>query len=362
MVKYRLTGWAVVLAILVTGFSSATAVAETGPASGLKPVWGMIEYKNGMLRVEMENAPLMEVLEELETATGALFTLKDETLLDEPLSVEIKEEDLEKALKRILRDYSYVTHFDSKGAVDRVIIYGRIDGRPGSPSRSATYAGRSSVRSTQKLEGIRTAPGEGQQKESGLHSEGASQSLEPSEQVKAEGYKEAANEEPSDDPSEVAANAPHDLDEFMPLPEENYVEETGDYEYDEQDPDAGRLAAEKQAERQKRIDQARLNRSMSALESEHSHLRSMAVEEMSRISDPRVPGALRGVATSDESTASERQKAAQALWNYAADQQFSDSGANQALSSLVDSKDPSVKKIAEQALRDMERYQKRYGR
>jgi hypothetical protein len=182
------------------------------------------------------------------------------------------------------------------------------------------------------------------------------------EKGEEKGIDMGSEEDLTNDPSEIAANVPQDLDDFQPLPEELHDEEVGDLEYDVKDPESVRLATKKQVERDRRIEQARLNRALNALESEHSHLRSMAVGEMARIKDPRVPNALKGVATSDMVTAAERKNAAQELWHYAADQQFSDAGANQALNSLADSKDPSVQAIAKRALRDMERYQRRQGR
>jgi HEAT repeat protein len=119
------------------------------------------------------------------------------------------------------------------------------------------------------------------------------------------------------------------------------------------------LSAEDQAAWKEQQQEARLERALSALDSEHDHLRSMAIDELTGMNDPRATSALERVATSGDSSSDERRNAAQALWNHAADLEFADSAANDALRQLANSSDPSVRSIAERALTDMERYRRR---
>ena len=133
----------------------------------------------------------------------------------------------------------------------------------------------------------------------------------------------------------------------------------GDSEPGLEDPEGRRLAAEEQAAREARLQQQRLERSLSAINSEHTHLRTMAVEELVTVKDPRATTALANAASSPNITSEERRQAAQALWHQAADYQFADSTANSALVQLANDGDPAVREIARRALVDMERYQRR---
>jgi HEAT repeat protein len=139
----------------------------------------------------------------------------------------------------------------------------------------------------------------------------------------------------------------------MPLPDQG----PGDLG-SEQDPAGSDLGSVDEQATQ----EARIERALSALDSEHDHLRSMAVDELTGMNDPRATSALESVATSGDLSVDERRQAAEALWHHAADLEFADSAANDALRQLANGSDPSVRNIAERALTDMERYRQRQGR
>ena len=189
---------------------------------------------------------------------------------------------------------------------------------------------------------------------------GVSQSLAASPQKMEERASMMEGEDPSDESSQKDAYIPYNLDDYQPLPEELPDEGVSALESVEQDPAARRLAMEEQAIRKERLQQARLERSLSALNSEHPHLRSMAIEELVSVKDPRSTPALTNVAKSEDLSADERRQAAQALWHHAADLEFANPEANQAVRSLARDSDPSVRDIAKRALIDMERYQRHY--
>jgi hypothetical protein len=340
--------------IIVLGASGAIALAETSTVSEFKPARFVIEYKNDLITAEFYKAPLAKVLQELEKKTGARSILKDLSLSNDPLSIKLKGSTLEKALKRILKNYTNAIYFDSSGAVIKVIIFGAKNGYSRNSAKIAAYT--NSLPATPEAD--QTAPANSQFIESSSNLD-ESQPLTSSQQTREVGNDIGENVEPLDESSPNADDAPYDLDDYQSLPEELPGEAVGSYEDNEQDPEASRLAAEKQANLEELRQQVRLERSLSALESEHSHLRVMAVEELVRIKDPRVASALASVANSDTASAAERRQATQALWHHAADLEFANSEANQAVRSLARDSDPSVRDIAKRALIDMGRYQRR---
>jgi hypothetical protein len=89
-----------------------------------------------------------------------------------------------------------------------------------------------------------------------------------------------------------------------------------------------------QADLGERREQARLERSLSALDFNYDHLRSMAVEALVSMKDPRATSALVGLAASGDAASKERRRGAQVLWHHAADLAFADSTANQAIKRL----------------------------
>jgi len=348
-----------VQAVITWGVFATTALGGTNQVANLDSGIVDIQYENDLISAEIDEAPLIQVLREIEKKTGAQWILKDRSLSDDLLSIEIEETTLEKALKRMLKNYSYVTQFDSRGVVSKVIVYATKYVQPANSGKAVAYSGSSALPATGTANISAAEP-----KVAGAvgdleASEVPGSLLQADEAVAARGENE--NEDLSGGSSPNAAYVPHDLDDYQPLPEELPDEGIGAAEYDENDPAAGSLAAERQAQLEERRRQARLERAKNALNSEYTHLRAMAVEELVATKDKRATSALESFANSTEASTDERSQAAQALWNHAADLEFADPEANAALVRLANDADPSVRKIANQALSDMERYQRRHG-
>lgn len=357
MKKLIFASIAAVHVFLLIGFFTVNAGADTNEIAKHNSGRAVITYENNLIAADIDQAPLSVVVKKIEKQTGAHFVLKDTSILNYPLSINIKEVKLEDAMKRIFKHYSYVTYYDADGKVDKVVIFSAKAGAikatdkqsPGSlgsqtlPSTSGTVSSALTEESDQKL----VSKGE------------MSQSDAASQQTSNKEKSDAEQEESPDELLPDTADVPYDLDEYQPLYDGSADAGVSSTEPDMEDPQGMRLSAEEQAARESRMQQQRLERSLSAINSEHTHLRTMAVEELVTVKDPRATTALANAASSQSITSEERRQAAQALWHHAADYQFADSTANGALVQLANDGDPAVREIARRALVDMERYQRR---
>ena len=357
MKKLFVVSIAAVHAFLLGGVFATIAFADSSGDANLNSGRVVIKYENNLIVADIDKAPLSVVVKKIENQTGAHFILKDSSIVNYPLSVKISKATFEEALKRIFKHYSYAAYFDSGGNVNKVVVFGAKAGAPKGPARHAVNSQSSPSTSGT----VHSASAESLIKEP-VRSGDVSQPLTASQQTNEEGQYNTEREDLSDEPSPEEANVPYDLDEYQSLTEELLDESVSDLGSEQQDPEAVRLEAEARTARAERLDQERLERSLSALNSEHAHLRSMAVEELVPLKDPRATTALANVASSKDVSVDERRRAAQALWHHAADSQFSDSAANQALAQLAGEGDPAVRDIARRALIDMERYQRRNNR
>jgi len=357
MIKSRVAILTALSVFWVIWASGAIAQSESSAVSKPESTRVVIKYENNMIIAELNEAPLIQVLKELEKKTGVEWALKDSTIAEYSLSIKFKEKTLEEALKRILKNYSYVNQFNSNGDVIKVTIYGANKKQPVSSDK--TVANSDSL-PLPKEGSVGTL--ERKTKEISRDNPASKEKAVP-EQLQDQESTITDNENLSDEPSEQASYVPYDLDEFQPLPEELFDDRIGNAEYDEQDPaGAGELSAERQAYFEELRQQARLERAKNALNSGYTNLHTMAVDELVATKDPRATSALESFANSQEASSDERSQAAQALWNHAADLEFADPEANAALVRLANDGDPSVQEIAKRALSDMERYQRRYRR
>jgi len=290
-----------------------------------------IAFNDNRITATINGATLNEVVQELGAVTGAEFTLLgNQRWSKQAVFAQVKKEPFEKALDRILRDYSYALMPVAGSKMPKVtVVLQKVRGNPQPQSvLSDTLDGESEI--------------------------------EDEQQIRAKREEDSVEED----------NVPYDLDDYASLPVPEIVDSASEqYSEPDQDTDQDATFAQGSAEEldalEERRNQARLERSLSAINSDHSHLRLMAIEELVGLKnkDARVTNALEGVAnaTSDVSDL-ERRQAAQALWHHAADLEFSDPKANEALNRLARDGDPEVKAIAERALIDMDRYQHRYQR
>lgn len=308
---------------------SGTDTAPNPNKSSVKLAKLHIEYEDGLLSAVINGASLKKVVQGLEEVTGVKFVLLgDARWANQAIFVQVNKKPLDKALARILRDYSYAVSPMAGSDMPKVTIVLKKGTPP--PATARSDASDSLVRS------------------------------EPSGTSAVTGNKAAGAKRSSDakKAADVTAYVPYDLDDYMPLLDEGL----GDFG-PEQDPAGDEPGSvEEQAAREELRQEARLERSLSALDSEHPHLRSMAVEELVGMNDPRATSALESVARSGNVSVDERRQAAQALWHHAADLEFADSAANEALRQLAQGSDPSIQAIAERALTDMERYRRRHSR
>jgi hypothetical protein len=288
-----------------------------------------VSYENERLTAVIAGASLKEVVQVLGSITGSKFVLiGDQDVADHPIFVQVSDEPFEKALARILHRYSYAIAPMRGSKVLQVTIV-LEKGEENMLPLTALSSKTSSLTRSQEGTGI--------------------PNVTDDKKISAK----------SSTDYNAAASVPHDLDEYMPLPDEAPVK----FEPD-QDAAAEPRLAEARADLEERREQARLERSLSALDSQYDHLRSMAVEELVGMKDPRATRALADLAAAGDAVSNDRRRAALALWHHAADLAFADSAANQALKRLASGSDadPSVKEIAKRALADMERYQRRNNR
>jgi hypothetical protein len=271
---------------------------------------------------------LKAVVQGLTEVTGAKFVLLgDQRWANQAIFAQVNKKSLDKALARILRDYSYaVCPVAGSDMLKVTIILKRGKDTP-TPATARSNSSDTLVKSQPS---------------------GAS-AMTGKEAADAKSSSDAKRE--SDSPK--AAYVPHDLDDYMPLPDQGPVDLGS-----EKDPAGGDLGSVDEQATQ----EARLERSLSALDSEYDHLRSMAVEELVGMNDPRATSALESIARSGDASVDVRRQATQALWHHAADLEFADSAANSALKRLAQDKDPSIQAIADRALTDMEQYIRRQGR
>jgi hypothetical protein len=273
----------------------------------------------------------MEVVQVLEAGTGADFVLMgDKRWAKQLVFAQADDEYFEEALARILRDYSYALSQVDGSKMPKVTIV------------LQEVMGKSQLNSA--LSDVGDRP----------------DTVWPAGDPVVTDDQAFVNSSSSDfkkeEDSLKEVYVPYDLDDYAALPEKELGIAA------EQGSEAGLLSAEEQAALEEWRNQARLERSLSALKSKYTHLRSMAIEELVGIKDPRATNALESAANSGDASDLERSQAAQALWHHAADLEFADPVANEALKRLVSNGGPEVRAVAERALIDMERYQRRYGR
>ncbi len=302
------------------GETDTVSAASTEDKSSGQPAKLHIDFEDGLITAGIAGASLKEVVELLEEVTGARFVLMgDQSLANEAIFARVDKKPLEKALDQILSNCSYAQVPMVGSDMPKVTIFMMKD----------------------------------------------NDAVAADEVDEAKLFSEASM---ASDPSQ-AAFVPYDLEEYMPLSEEM----PGEYEreqYSKQDweqnqlqrDEADFLSTEEQAAREERQQQARLDRALSALDSNYANLRSMAVNELTGVNDERATNALQNLAVSNDASGNEKRMAAQALWHHAGDLGFSDFTANQALRQLANDDDPSVRGIAERALDDMARYQRRSGK
>ena len=125
------------------------------PAFGMVKDW-KIEFSNNELAVDIENAPLGVILEEIHKRAEVEFFLnKDQS--DRVITVKFGSLPMERALARILRKLSYAILFGADDRILRVMIFGTNKTSPmryQEPVADDQFQGRKII--TEKLSEVRT--------------------------------------------------------------------------------------------------------------------------------------------------------------------------------------------------------------
>lgn len=82
--------------------------------------------KDGRMSVSAKDAPLEALCKDIESKSGVRFRIQD-ALLEDRLSVEIKDLPLLKGLKRLLAHVNYMFCFDNRNRLSEVLIVGRSE-------------------------------------------------------------------------------------------------------------------------------------------------------------------------------------------------------------------------------------------
>jgi hypothetical protein len=283
---------------LVLGFCTQAVLAETDEARLT------IDYRDNLLRVYVDRVPVRAVAEAIADETGATVSLLgSDALADQRISARVKDKPLEKAVTEIFRGFSTAVYPVAGSSMPKVSVF------------------------LTDLDNLAS---------------------ELDEEISEEPQTQTAIPPPN--------GVPRDLDDYMRVPEPTSEPYSGASSEGTIDPEG---QAEVEAA-QSTYQEQRVQRAISATGSSYSHIRRMAVNELAGSRDRRATGVLADIAISEEIPPEERANAAEALWRHAGDSEFKDAEANDVLRSLAQDDDPSVKAVAQDALRDMQRYRQRY--
>jgi type II secretory pathway component GspD/PulD (secretin) len=85
-----------------------------------------VDIKDGRISVSAKEVPLEILCKAIENKSGIRFRIQD-ALLEDKLSVEIKDLPLLKCLKRLLAHVNYMFCFDNRNRLSEVLIVGRSE-------------------------------------------------------------------------------------------------------------------------------------------------------------------------------------------------------------------------------------------
>jgi hypothetical protein len=275
----------------------------TPPSSVLE-----IRYENALISAEIENAPLGRIFERLAQATALEAHVGNPAITRWPVSTVVEGSPLQEGLKQILKGFSYALY----SADGRLVVH-VLSTRP-----QATNTGGKSPRigSEPSLQTTGDAV-------PGIHAD---------QPVPGEG---------------TGAAAPQSLDEFQPLSTPEATAAVGSEEGDgTRDVD--------QAAQEQGGDEARLQRALSALASEHKHLHVEALDELASIADARAIEALAQAARAATNLdPGVRVQAVTALSQHALNTGFDDPVPVDALKQLAQDQDENVRAIARQTFEEI---------
>lgn len=269
-----------------------------------------LHYDNSLVNADINNAPLGKVLRELALKSGMEINLSDPLIARGPVSVSIRAIPLEEAVQQILEGFSYALYRVSNRLV--VIIL--------STQPNAIKTGLKTAVIGVKRALLQPMPDKATSQDFNLATSTHS----------------------------CSERAPQSLDEFQPITIED-VSSHPEAQGDRNAARSGRLAQEQQYK------EALLRRALDALGFEHKHLHIEAINQLAGLEDPRASEALVEVATNSAGLdAQYRLEAVGTLWRHAQDLHYADVTSVNALKRLAEDSDKNVRRLARQALRDME--------
>lgn len=126
--------------------SLVTALASVLPAQSLSGSTPVVEFQDGLMSIQATDAPLKELLSEMEQKSGIVVELKDAEAAERPLSIDLKRALPTRAFRRVLRDLNYAFVY-SGNRLSQVLILPRGAEIPQSqpakgPSPTRSYEGR----------------------------------------------------------------------------------------------------------------------------------------------------------------------------------------------------------------------------
>ncbi|MGH8534106.1 MAG: HEAT repeat domain-containing protein [Gammaproteobacteria bacterium] len=265
----------------------------------------LIEHRDGVIVANVSGVPLGKMLEELEHKAGLQAKIS-ESLVNLPVFAILRRASLKETLTTILDGLSYVIYPAKSGLVVVVLS---------TPPKEERRHGRSRSRPI-----VTQLPGNG-------------------------GITQKANALETVTDRENGAK-PQTLDEFRPISMEMLTATSGIESGNDTDA-SGQLLM------QQRYQEARLDRALDALGSEHKPLYKEALNDLIGIDDPRATKAIVDAALTPTEWIS-RISAVETLSQHALNLQFSDRASVNALRQLVEDGDVEVRQVVRNVLTDMQ--------
>lgn len=321
-------------------------------ANNSEPLLTM-SYKDGFLSADISGGSLKDVATRLAETTGAEVVLSgDKEGAAKTIWANVSKKPLPEALATILKGFSYSTHKVADTDLLKINIY-MLDNENVGKLKTDAASVESAAWPSQDVESGTSNGMASPEGPATIGSAVASSGIAPVEATLAPTSQSVSSSEALAvelPPVDQMAEVPHDLDDLMLLPESSI--DVGFNVNESQENNDNVWNDEMQRS-------ARLERATWAIDSEHSHIRMMAIDELVTTKDPRATQIISNAAMRGETSVDERLQAAEALWRHAADLEFSNLTAVQSLQQLAADSDPSVAAIANRALADMDRYQRR---
>jgi len=311
-----------VLFFSVIGFGVCSVISDsTALTSGLKK-GVVVQYKDKHLTVKADKVPFKVLLDKISEATGIQFKFKDHSCMDELMSINVNHMDIDSGLRKILRGYSYVEIYSKQDKKKPIITILGIKGVK--RDINDVSKGKNKLGLSKRA----------------LKRQKAGNSLKPvklSEELKP--VEEWQFLVPNSDANDG-------LDENGQLKDPNALNK-----------EAYEAARIKRAE--KLLDQLNVGDDRPA---QISAVHQEAINDLANMRDnPNAKQMLIKISTgADRNVPSEiRQQAVRKIWGLAGDSRFQDPALTETLQRLTNDPDPTVSSIAQQAVQDMEHYNRR---